>query len=258
MTNHEYSEKQKKIISGEIPIESVNGQTLRWFYEKAIANNDQFLADKIKTQQDKLKKAAYKRNMQYTTESRQEKRMGTFQWQQPKSNEYTEHQKQVVRGDVAYENIHTKELISIHLKAYNNGDYELSERMLDLINTRREDAQEKEKQNHKTYKRLFYKRQQFATERQIGNINRFLSQTEQAILLGVIDKNDCSEKMLIHILEVANEYEDKETIALAERLLFHKRDPDAAYIVRDHYEAIDLIESLLQMPIRRPETWFVG
>ena len=46
MKNPNYTEKQLKIIRGEIPLETVKGQTAAALYRKAIANNDAELAER--------------------------------------------------------------------------------------------------------------------------------------------------------------------------------------------------------------------
>ena len=68
MASNEYTEKQQKGINGETPIESMSGQALRWFYQKAIVNNDEALATKIKKQQDILKREIRKREIQRSAE----------------------------------------------------------------------------------------------------------------------------------------------------------------------------------------------
>ena len=144
MANKEYTERQQKVINGEISIETLNGRFLRWFLPKAIANNDEELTRKIEEQIELRKAEAYGRNKQRSKERRAKiDHDQEIQWKQPKSNEYTEHQKLVVKGEIPIEDVHTNELIYIHLKAYNNEDYELSERILDIIKTRRLESKER-------------------------------------------------------------------------------------------------------------------
>ena len=114
MANKEYSDAQQKVINGEIQLESLNGYFLRWFLHKAIANNDEELTRKIEEQINLRKAEAYERNKQRAKE-RQAKieHDQEIQWKQPKSNEYTEHQKLVVKGEIPIEDVHTNELIYI-------------------------------------------------------------------------------------------------------------------------------------------------
>lgn len=252
MASTEYTGKQLKIINGELPIETVSGRALRWFYQKALDNNDSELAQRIQVQRDVLKDEAYERNKQRARDRDAKIRHNEeIQWKQPKSNEYTVYEKQVVRGEIPYEDVKTNVLVSIHLKSHNNGDYELSERIVDLIYTRREGA----KINHRLSKNLSKRTKKF-TALNSDNSDISVTKWEQAVLLGIIDYDECSEKQLQHLLSVAQKRGDAVMIAIAKNCLLYKKDPEAIYIVREHREAVDLIEQLLEVPIRRPETWF--
>lgn len=258
MSKTEYTEKQLKIISGEIPIESVNGYTLRFLYTKALANGDEELLLRTEKQREKLKKEQYRRKNQRSAERVKKIRHNEeIKWKQPKSNEYTEHQKKIVRGEIPYEEVHTNELISIHLKAHNIGDYELSERLLDLITARREESIEKETRRKNEYKRL---RQKVC--RSLKSIDSDIGQTdttllEQSILLGLVTVDDCSEQQLLQVITSSQKRNNEKLYGLAKAMLYYKQNPEAIYSTRNHQEAIDLIEKLLGIPIRRPETWFV-
>ncbi len=258
MASNEYTEKQLKVINGEFPIESMTGQGLYQFYKKAIANNDEALARKIKTQQDVLKEERRKRGIQRATERLKKiDNNEKIEWRQPKSNEYTDHQKQIVRGEIPYEKVHTNELISIHMKARSIGDYELSERLLDLITARRKKSTETRALNRKVYGRF--------RKGTRGSSYNFYSDTkynqlnpvEQAILEGGVTIDECLEAHLTHIMKIAKNNNDAEMYMLAEKLLFYKQYPEDVYVVHNHQEAVDMLEELLQLPIRRPSTWFV-
>ena len=58
-----YTEKQMRILNGEIPLESVDSRALPWFYKKALANHDVDLAQTIKERIDILKEEAYRRKI---------------------------------------------------------------------------------------------------------------------------------------------------------------------------------------------------
>lgn len=252
MSNLEYTEMQLKIISGEIPMETVDGRTLRWLHGKAIARNDLNLAEQVKTRLSYLKTIAAEKNRQRFNTRYKQKRLGGFQWKQPQSNEYTEHQKQIVRGEIPYEDVHTNELISIHLKAHNIGDYELSERVLDLINTRRQEATKR----HDVYTKIRHKSKGYAAFKSDESI-KFLAKWEQAVLMGYVDLDECSEEQLQHIIDAVQKHGDTEMITIAKQLMLYKTEPEVLYAVHEHREAIDMIERLLGLPIRRPETWFI-
>ena len=210
------------------------------------------IAVRVKERMDQAKSKSIENNRERVNKYYLQKKIGEFKWKQPKSNEYTEHQKRVVRGEIPLENVHTKELISIHLKAQNVGDYELSERFFDLISTRQMEAKERkrERDSKNQYKRI--ERSNLFEH----NNSTALKKWEQAVLMGALDYNDYSIEQLEHILEVVQAENDEFKIILAENLLLYKEDPKAMYIVRDKGEALDMLEELLGLPIRRTETWF--
>ena len=252
MATKGYTEKQQKIISGEIPIESANGQTIRWLYKKALANNDMELARKASVRLCQLKEEEIEKNRTRAKQRKALQRRGEFQWKQPKSNEYTEHQKQIVRGEIPYYNVHTKELIHIHQKAFNNGDYELSERVLDLIHSRRQESKAKKKRDDKKYakqKKLLSSMEHFDEQSP-------LSRWQQGILACEVCLDECSEIELKHIIDVLEMQNDNANLAIARQLLLYKQNPCILYNAKSHEEAIDIIEQLLQLPIRRTKTWF--
>lgn len=251
MDRLEYTEKQLKIINGETPMEEANGRAISWLYKKAVANNDYALAEKAKARLDELKTIDVEKSRQRSLARYHLKHNGLFEWNQPKSNEYTEHQKKVVRGEIPISEVHTRELISIHLKAYNSGDYELSERLLDLINSRKQASKEKKAR----YNRAKAKYKNFASLRDYDTENG-LSKWEQAVLMCIVDLSECSEEQMRHILSVVQEQNNEELIAIATQLLLYKTDPSVLFVVKTHREAIDLLEEMFGQPIRKPDTWF--
>lgn len=264
MKNIQYTEMQQKIINGEIPLETVDGRVLRWLHKKALAKNDGDLSKKVEVQLAELKKESKKKNVQRGVQRKKMRRLGTYQWRQPKSNEYTDHQKQIVRGEIPYERVHTNELISIHLKAHNLGDYELSERIWDLIYSRRQEAAEKERQSHKaynkSYNKVYAKKRKKSPDLSVEPIydkTMDFSAIEQAYLSGNADIYDSSEDRLAHMLEEAQEQSNEDIIQFITEVMKYKKNPELAYTVQDRRAAIDRLEELLDISIRRPETWFV-
>ena len=254
MANHEYTEKQLKIINGEIPIEAVDGRALTWLYKKALANNDKALIEKTLTWLSVSQIEAVNKRRARDRKRKSQQWHGNFQWKQPKSNEYTEHQKQIVRGEIPYEDVNTKELISIHMKAHNIGDFELSERLYDLITARRNNAIAKKDFNNSIYKKALSQinRSGFSFD----NSYTTLTKLEQMILMGFVDLDDCKDEQLQHIFDIVKRENDTLGIEIINKLMLYKKDSEALYIVRNHREAVDMIEDLLGLPIRRPETWF--
>ena len=147
-----YTEKQMKILTGEIALEEASGKLLSHLHRKALENKDEDLSAKVKEQLDVLKKEAEKRNAERAIKrTKAVMRNEPIQWRQPKTNEYADHQKQIVRGEIPFEKIHTKELISICMKARNVGDHELAETVFDLIMDHRAESVSKRKARKKIY-----------------------------------------------------------------------------------------------------------
>lgn len=256
MANKEYTERQQKVINGEIPIESLNGHFLRWFLPKSIANNDDELTRKIE-EQIKLRKAeAYERLKQRTKERRTKINHNLeIQWKQPKSNEYTEHQRRVVKGEIPLEDVHTNELVHIHLKAHNNYDYELSERILDIIKTRRLESKNQLNRRKDMRKRSISLAKQFDALAD-GDAGFPLTNLDKAALIDGGEWIEYNEEHWKCILNKAKAQKNDVLISIIEAFMLYKKDPTFFLAVQNHQEAIDLIEELFQLPIRRPNTWF--
>lgn len=256
MKNKEYSETQQKVINGEIQLESLNGYVLRWFLHKAIANNDEELTRKIEEQINLRKAEVYERNKQRAKE-RQAKieHNQEIQWKQPKSNEYTEHQKLIVKGEIPIEDVHTNELIYIHLKAYNNEDYELSERILDIIKTRRLESKKQHKLRVNRRKKVTDIAKKFDAFVN-SDIGLSLTNIDKVTLIDGGEWIEYNEEHWKHILDKAKEQKDDVLVSVIEAFMIYKTNPSFFLSVQSHNEAIDLIEELFQLPIRRPNTWF--
>lgn len=251
MANNEYTKKQLAIINGEVPIESVNGHCLRWFYEKAISNNDIELANKINKRTNILKTEAYER-----TKKRSRERMlkiwneEEIQWRQPKSNEYTEREKKIVRGEIELNDAHANILVSICMKARNLGDIGLSERIYDIILSRRE--MERQKMRNSGHQAKFV-----LLEKGELDSKSCLTPLEQSLINGFIDWDHFTEDQINRIINKLQKHDENTNLEIAQYILYYIQNPLAIYVVSNHREAIDLMESLLQKPIRRPDTWFM-
>lgn len=192
MANQQYTEKQLKIINGEISLETVDGRAAVWLYKKAIANEDIELANKSLQRKEQAKNETRKRNIERTDKQRALRRTGIHQWKQPKSNEYTEHQKQIIRGEIPFEEVHSNELISIYQKAINNKKLGLAESILEQIDYRRKVSAQKEKL-HKKHKKKIGK--------MIDGFDDYdpsspISEMGQAILNGIMSSSRSSKSQL--------------------------------------------------------------
>ncbi len=253
MANQQYTEKQLKIINGEISLETVDGRAAVWLYKKAIENGDMELADRALQRKEQAKDEARKKNIERTDKQRALRRNGIHQWKQPKSNEYTEHQKQIIRGEIPFEEVHTNELISIYQKAINNKQFGLAESILEQIDYRRKVADQKEKL-HKKHKKKIGKIIDGFDEYDPGNP---IPEMGQAILNGTVNIFECPEEEIIQLIAQLEKIEDEENLKIAKQLLIYKQDISTLYPVKNHWEAVDMLEELLQLPIRRPKDWLV-
>ena len=252
MANTQYTEKQLKIISGEIPLDTIDGYTAVWLYKKAVANGDTELATKVLDRKEQLKEEARKKNIERVVKSHTLRKEEIFQWKQPKSKDYTKHHKQIIRGEIPFDKVHTNELIAIYQKARNNKDDALADLMFDEISERRRKANQKEKSNKKRRDKL----RQFLDGFDDYDPNIPLSQFTQALLKGAVDIFECPEEEIVKLIEQLAELNDEKNLKIAHQLLSYKQDITILYPTKDHWEAIDKIEELLQLPIRRPKDWF--
>lgn len=250
MANTEYTEKQLKVISGETPIETISGKLAIWLYKKALANGDLELAEKARIRKEQAKAEAKKRNSERTIKNRALLRKGVYEWKQTKSPNYTEYQKKVIRGEISLNRVQSKDLIMIYQKATLNGDNVLAETILELIHYRHDELRKKDQRRN--YYRYYNSIEFFKNY----DSNSPLSKLEQAILQGVVELDNCSEENLIKLVRDLEHFGDEENLKIARLLLLYKQDPSTLYVTNNHWEAIDRIEELLGLPIRRPKSWF--
>ena len=270
-----YTKKQMDIISGKIPMASVSGHVLTFIYKKALANNDQDLAKKVKRHMY-LKEVKRTKCNSESAKARalQFKNGETIEWHQPKSNNYSDRQKRIVKGEIPYASVRTSELVKIYQKAHNNGDYELSERLYDLIRTRKLEACERAIERSSDYndtfsegqilQRLECVRSCFEIREKADNFDAIvdidtlivLSNRDKAALWDLLCLENYDEDRVSHILEIAKLVNDEEIETLIESTLESRTSSDSLCVANGHREAIDMIEELFGLPIRRPETWF--
>ena len=256
MANSRYTEKQLKIINGEISMDTVDGRALRWLYDKALSLGDYELAQKVKCQLE-IRKDEYSKQNKERAKQRVNKirRNEEIQWKQPKSNNYTDHHKKIIRGEISYEKIHTYELVSFYLKARNNGDYELSERIFDLIKTRQ--AEERARQKERKNKCKQQARDLRRVETLLGvHLDVPLTLSDKVALISEGALSEETEARLDQAMETLKTQGNQNAYSILAALILYKKDPRAFNVVNDHWEAINLIEALLGLPIRRPQTWF--
>ena len=237
-----------KIISGEIPLETVDGRVVTWLYKKALDNGDLELAEKARIRKEQAKLEAKKRNIERTIKARTLRKKGMYQWKQPKSPNYTEYQKQVISGEIPLDKVKSKDLTNIYQKAKLNSDNVLAETIFELINYKHEEWRKKEKRH---YCRYYNSIENFDNH----DRNSPLPKWEQAILQGIIDFENYDKNDLVKLISDLENIGDEENLKIARQLLSYKQDMSILYVTNDHQEAIDMIEELLQLPICRPNSW---
>ena len=276
----DYSEKQMAIINGSLSMEDVSGHVLTHLYKRALANQDDVLAEATRLCLNR-KKAENKKRSNRASRKRifQMKKGANIEWKQPRSNNYTEHQKQIVRSEIPYEKVHTNELVSLYQKAHSNKDIELAERIYDIIRTRRLDLRDQaEKRADAQAKKYAAEHPAECLERKRGyhkkytdfreKADRFdelwgcdedipLSNQDKAVLLEFCLLDEYDEEQLALAMTAVIELGDERLSLMIEAAAEAWRDSHSLYSVKSHEEAIDLIEELLGLPIRRPETWFI-
>ena len=209
-----YTAKQSQVIRGEIPLEDVTGQLASQLLKRAIKIGDTTTTEFANRLVEDSKRKVKEKNR----ERKKARRNGKdIVWKQPKSNEYTEHQKMIIRGEIPIHDVHTKELISIHLKAKNVGDIELSERIYDIIADRRTAEIEKHKREFQSFKQR--KKSVFFDIGDEYKKRNYLTQWEKDVLLSKVELAECDTEHLKHILHVCELLEDRHGADLASQLL---------------------------------------
>ena len=198
MANTQYTEKQLKIINGEIPLETVDGHSIHWLYKKAIANNDLTLAEKVYNRSEQLKKEARKRSCLRAVKARALRRKGIYQWKEPKSSDYTEYQIRVIRGQIPLDKVLSKDLIKIYQKALLKGDTVLADTVFELIRYRREESLQKDQKRKRSGRKGFNLIEGFGD----FDLDSPLSKWNQALLKGFISLNDCEENDIVKIIDI--------------------------------------------------------
>jgi len=248
-----YTEKQSKVIRGEINPESVDGRLARYLLESAINLKDAPTIAFAQKLLDTSRERARLNNCKRACKRSRDLKSGAITWKQPKSNEYSEHQRQVIRGEIPIEAVDTKELIHIHLKAKEQCDIELSERVLSIIIDRRNASIEK--QLAKTPLRLALLHNDMNDPKCYLQRHSLIN-WERDVLNSVVDLSECTIEHLIHILHVCESHNDVHGAKMAKLLLDIKEHPETIYPTQDPAIALNMIEQMIGKPIRRPDTWF--
>jgi len=247
-----YTEKQSQFLRGEITCDEVDGRFYRFLLKSATAINDE---ENIKLAKDLLeysKNETQKHNLERAIIRHKKIMEGIpIEYRQPKTTEYTEHQKKIIRDEIHMEDVHSNELVSIMQKAKSVGDTELADLVYTIIKERQEAVTEKRLEKFRKFK-----------ERDKNEFNFFdssrttLTKDEVDLLQSKFDDSECSLELLYHIRDVAKMNNDEKNLELAELFIQYKQHPEIVYRTQDKNEAMENIERILGIPIRRPKDWF--
>lgn len=247
-----YTAKQSQFLRGEITVDEVDGRFFRHLLNNAIAINDESNILLAKDLIEYCKDEAKENNRQRERRRGKNLRKGIETiWEKPKTTEYTDYQKKIIRDEIPLEKVSTKDLVLIFKKANALGDYELVGLLEDLIIERHD----KERQNRfDTLKRLS-QRERGESPDDYQN-RHYLTDWERAVLNLEIDSDECSTEHLQHILEVASKTHDERSERIARAMLKYRLQPELVWLHQDTEEALCSIEKVIGLPIRRLNTWF--
>lgn len=244
-----YTDKQLHIIRGEMSSEGLNGRSYLAILEKARRRGDNEIAEFAERELHRCKIATTERNRERSRErSRKFRNRSEIVWKEAKSKEYSEYQKQIIRGEVPLEMVHTNMLIGICKKAMSYGDNELYERFYSLVIDRRNASHEYDKKRRKAG---FHK---IAGGHSLSQND--LTEADIEMLTGKKDVGSLRGVDFEHLLFLCEKTNDERLIGLARTLLQRHEHPELFYSFKTQDEAIDRIEQLMGVRIRRPETWF--
>lgn len=243
-----YTEKQSQFIRGELDRSEVTGRFYRYLLDAARKINDEKIIKIASKELADCKSKAAERN-RINTRNRWENRInGTVEYKPCKNTAYTQRHKDIICGKIEIDNVHTNELIAILKRAKHAGDDQLVNSMENIINDRRLNGLAN---RHRSQNR---KRKKYDTH--FNPYSTDITEWEYHILHGDIDPDECSLEHLQHILDLAKRDDDTENIELAEQLIQYRMHPESALFTLDPEEALNAIEFMIGLPIRRDDTWF--
>lgn len=247
-----YTAKQSQFLRGEITVDEVDGRFFKYLLKNATAINDKeniLLAEGLIKY---CKEEAIERNRERARQRKHNLLKGIETiWEKPKTTEYTDYQKKIIRDEIPLEKVATKDLVQIFKKANALENYELAGVLEDLIlerhsNERKncfDDLDKLHQRPRKTYTDNYQNR-------------HYLTDWERAVLNLEIDSDECSTEHLQHILEVASKTHDERSERIARAMLKYRSQPELVWLHQDTEEALCSIEKVIGLPIRRLNTWF--
>lgn len=247
-----YTAKQSQFLRGEITVDELDGRFFRKLLANAIAINDENNILLAKDLIEYCKEEAKERNRERSRQRTHNLLNGIETiWEKPKTTEYTEYQKKIIRDEIPLENVRTRDLVLIFKKANALGNYELAGVFEDLILERHNNERQKcydglnklHQKRNGTYADNYQERDK-------------LTNWEYAVLNLEIDSDECSTEHLQHILDVATKNNDEKSVRVARAMLKYRLHPELLWLHQDTEKALCSIEATIGLPIRRLNTWF--
>lgn len=95
-----YTEKQSRVIRGEVDHTTVNGRLAYQILKSATKLDDQLVIKLAEQLLAAARERARQNNITRANKRNYNLKHGTITWKQPKSREYSVHQQQIVRGEI--------------------------------------------------------------------------------------------------------------------------------------------------------------
>ena len=257
MRTRPYTERQLKIINGEISADTVNGNEISRIVRKAKELGDCDVVNKYSQILEERAEAYRIRNnerVKHTYHTIAKYREGLAQ---PKvsTSKYSERQQQIVNGEIPYEQVATRELLLIASKARLNEDYELLSLMEMLAEEKHADALDRNRRS--AYERKYRIRgMEPPPHEPVPTGHRENRDWAIDILESRENPDLYSDKRLRELYHFAEQLDDERYLRIAVFLNEERKDRSIVYVVETKKEACELVEYHTVFPIRWPEEWF--
>ena len=251
-----YTKRQQGIIDGSVAYEDVHGQEYCAIIKKATAMKDEELAARMRELHAKKKEEYRFRNNE--ANKRRYHEYGKYHTElkipEVHKTEYSERQKRIIRGEIPYEDVSTKELLPIIAKARKVGDIQLAETIRVLAEDKHADAVERKRQKAHE-RRLLLKGREPHSRKHTERINGY-DEWEWDLIESKDDADDYTLESLQELLKTAERIGTNEDIRVAKFLIDVKEHPDIIYIAKTKEEAYMILQEATLYPLPQPEKWF--
>ena len=262
MKSTSYSQRREDLVNGKMSAEDLSSRALSRLMKTAISIGDQQMAALLEPvlsqKKDESRLRRNQRALKYYYSV-----VKPFRAAHPEikcklkpvvaaGKEYTERQKQIVRGEIPYEKVRTHDYVRIAAVARANNNFELADMMDELAREKHADAVER---NRTRAREAYYTKRGLDPHDPRSRRTTFY-RWERDIIESRSDPGDYEPSVLEEILNVATRAEDEVAIRVMQFLLAERRDRSIVYTAKTKEEAFDIIAANTIFPIRRPDEWF--